>query len=231
MRYGLLLILILTIIRYNHQQFSTFDNYIKIEKNSDSVKSKDYISPECIQRDTITPLGTKIHYNYKDDKFQISCSSDKFKRTYDSLYTCNKDENSGVWDFVPKLKAETKNNLIFIYVSWTSSGGDPEPLEFNVIVLPKNDTDSAYEKEFFIGFEKGYLVYDDSKNNEIIYLLNVETKKLQTITLVPKQYLSRSPTLNIQEIKIVNNEFKIKYESLDKNDEIYTVNKTFKMKI
>ena len=202
-----------------------------LQTNIDSVKiDTTSLKTECTQRDTITGMGTKIHYIYLNGKFQISWGDNSYKRAYDSLYSCDYDKSTGLWDFVPKLYSETKNNLIFTNILWTSSGGNPAPLEFCAIVCPKNKVDSIFEKEFFIDSEGEYLIYGDPYN-ENIHLINIETKNNQTVLLDPKPYLSRSPTLSIQKTQIKGKSIYLEYEALDTNQEITTIKKTFKIVI
>lgn len=203
----------------------------KLKKESENIPlktNKSQLAKECIQKDTITDLGTSIKYIYSNGKYKISYSGKFYSKTYDSLYTCNYNKNDGLWDFVPKLHSETKSNLIFTNILWTSSGGNPEPLEYYAIVLPKSNSDKAYEKDFFISCMGNYLVYGDSKN-EKIHITNLETKKTQLINLIPKPDLSRSPTSSILDTKIEKNVFSVKYQSLNRNDEIITVEKEFKI--
>lgn len=202
-----------------------------LQTKIDSVKiDTNTLTIECIQRDTITSMGTKIHYLYRNGKFQISWGDNLYKRAYDSLYSCNYDKSTGLWDLVPKLYSETKNNIIFTNILWTSSGGNPAPLEYYAIVFPKNIKDSIFEKEFFINSIEEYLIYGDPES-ENIHLINVETKKSQTVLLKPKPYISRSPTLSIQKTEIKEKTLYIKYESLDKSDEIKSIERTFNIEI
>ncbi|MCX6351526.1 MAG: hypothetical protein NTX03_06665 [Bacteroidetes bacterium] len=197
----------------------------------DSVEAiQENMSPECIQRDTITPLGTKIHYKYKNGKFKISWGDSIYNRVSDSAYSCHYDSLTGVWDFVPKLHSETQNSLVFIQTSWTSSGGNPAPLAYDVIVLPKNNKDSIVEKEFFISCEKGYLLYGDPF--EKVYLQNLENKKIQLISLNPRPFSGRSPTMSIEKTKIDKGILFIKYESLNKQKtDAIKISKRFRIEI
>lgn len=185
---------------------------------------------ECIQRDTITGMGTRIHYINYNGKYQVSWGDNSYNRVYDSLYTCYHDDRTGLWDFVPKLNSETKNNLIFTNILWTSSGGNPAPLEFCAIICPKNVKDSIFEKEFFIDCKGDYLIHGDFEN-ENIHLINIETKKNQTFILNPKPYSSRSPTLAILKTVFKGKSIYIKYESVDKNDDTIIIERTFKIEI
>ena len=103
-----------------------------------------------------------------------------------------------------------------------------EAFELPVTLAKKKD--NPFQKEFFITCKDDYLVYGDAKN-ENIHIVNLETKKTQLINLKPKPDLSRSPTLSIQETKIEKKVFFIKYESVDINDEIIIVEKTFEIEI
>lgn len=199
--------------------------------NIDSLKTNNtHFSVECIQRDTITELGTKIHYINRNGKFQISWGDNTYNRIYDSLFYCDYDKNSGLWNFVPKLNNETRKNLIFTNILWTSSGANPAPIEFYAIVCPKNKMDSIFEKEFFINSQGDYLVYGDP-NNENINIINIETKKYQAILLRPEPYLSKSPTSSILKTEIKGETLYIKYEALDKNEETIIIEKKFTIEI
>jgi hypothetical protein len=201
------------------------------QSNIDSLKSNSASIPEaCIPGDTITGMGTKIHYAEHSRKLQITYGDDTFSRTLDSLYTCEYDTSSGLWDFIPKFHAETKNHLIFTNILWTSGGGNPAPLEFYAIIAPKNNTDSIFEKEFFIDCEGDYLLYGDEEN-ENIHLMNLETKRIQTLKLNPRPDFSRSPTLSILNTEINKRTLYIKYESTGQSDETKIIEKNFTIKI
>jgi hypothetical protein len=193
-------------------------------------KDTTVLSKECIQRDTITPLGTRIHYTYTKGKFQISWGDNSYKTFYDSLFPCFCDTFCGLWDLVPKFKFETKNNLVLVNTLETSSGCNSSPLDFSAFILPKNKKDSVFEKELFIDCEGDYLIYGDW-DNVTIHILNLETKNNQNIILTPNPDLSRSPTMSIKETKIKNNVFHIKYETLDKNENIKVVEKIIRLEI
>lgn len=183
---------------------------------------------ECLQHDTITSSGTKIHYKYRDNKFQIEWSDNNYKRAYDSLFSCDYDPATGLWDFVPKLKSETDNHLVLTNIIWTSSGGNPAPLEYGALILPKNGTDTAYRKDFCIDTKGNYLVYGDD-DNETVHIQNIETGKIQNILLVPKPALSRSPTLSIRKADINNGSLYIKYDADDKDNHLHIIEKRFKL--
>ncbi|MBI3232523.1 MAG: hypothetical protein HYZ42_00525, partial [Bacteroidetes bacterium] len=188
------------------------------QTNIDTVRTDtSTLITECIQKDTITDMGTTIHYIYRNGKHQISWGDKSYNRIYDSLYSCDYDNSTGLWDFVPKLNSETKNNLIFTNILWTTSGSNPAPLEYYAIICPKNSKDTIFEKDFFIDKEADYLVYGDP-DNENVHIVNMETKRSQTIILIPKPYISRSPTLSIQKTEIKGKTFYIEYGSLDKSD-------------
>jgi len=191
-------------------------------RNSDTV--------HCIQRDTVTLLGTKIGYLQIEDSFSITWGDDSYQRVYDSLYSCEYDKNTGVWDFVPKFNSETKNNIVLTNTMWTSSGANPAPLEFLAIILPKNKKDSPLEIEFFIAKENDYVVYGDAENPQI-HLINLETKQIQDITLKPEPALSRSPTLAIVDTKLQKRSLYIKYQIVDKNGDLKNVRKKIKIEI
>lgn len=199
--------------------------------NSGSVKfDTSSLTTECIQRDTVTEMGTKIYYLYLNGKFQISWGDNTYNRIYDSLYTCYYDKSTGLWDFVPKIFSETKNYLVFTNVLWTSSGGNPAPLEYYAIVCPKNIIDNVFERDFFIDSSGEYLIYGDHKN-ENLHLLNIETKKCQTVFLKPRPEQSRSPTISILKTEIKGKSFFVIYKSLDKNDEVINIERKFNIEI
>lgn len=176
----------------------------------DSTISTTVLAKECVQKDTTTQLGTQIHYIYQNGKFQISWGDKTYKRTYDSSFTCYVDSLTGIWNLVPKYYAETQNHLVFRSILWTSGGANPAPLEYAAIIFPKNLNDSICEKEFLIDKIEGYLIYGDPLDG--IQVLNIDTKKIQTIFLRPLPIVSRAPTSSIIDIKINKNKIWIKYE-------------------
>jgi hypothetical protein len=216
--------------------FLLFCSCVKADRKQDIPKDElketaaIKIDSQCVQKDIITPLGTKICYLNQDGKFKVSWENADYKRVYDSVYSCYYDKETGYWDFVPKFNSETKNTLVLTKVLYTSSGANPAPLEYSVLVLPKNKTDLPFERDFFITQEKDYLVYGDGKSNAI-HLLNLETGKSQDEILYPSPVLSRSPTMSIHETKINKNSLFIKYESIDENDDIKIIAVEIKLKI
>jgi hypothetical protein len=114
----------------------------------------------------------------------------------------------------------------------TSSGGNPMPIAFDVIVLPKNKKDSISTIPFFINVQSNYIIYADETKLGLIHILNIETRKNQMIALKPIQWESRGiPGMSIEETKIANNTFYIKYQTLDSRDSIISIQKSFKLKI
>jgi hypothetical protein len=202
---------------------------ISVRPDSDKIDST-VLTTECIQRDTITQMGTRIHYFYAKGKFTFTWGDTSYSRVYDSSYSCSYDKSIGLWDFVPKLKFETKSTLVLTNILETSSGGNPAPLDFYAIVLPKNKEDTAFEKELFIACEGEYLIYGDW-HNDTVHILNLETKKSQNIILTPIPDISRSPTMSIKNIKISGSFFFIEYEALGKNDNLKIVSKKFELTI
>ncbi|HTF81458.1 MAG TPA: hypothetical protein VL947_07030 [Cytophagales bacterium] len=174
-------------------------------------------------------MGTKVRYQYRNNKFQISWGDASYSRVYDSLYACDYKDNV-LYDFVPKYNSETKNHLVFTNILWTSSGSNLAPIELYAIIFPKNIDGNILEKEFFIKSEGDYLIYGDPEPINI-HLMNVETQKHQTIELTPKLGLSRSPTSSILMTQIKEKMFYIKYESFDKSDNTKIIERIYKIKI
>ncbi len=238
MRNIAILILLLFIFACQSSQKNKVDTKNKeiVELDSiqtDSISTKNEIAKECIQKDTITAMGTSIKYSTENGYFRITWSDSSYSRSLDSLYNCFFDEGTGTWDFVPKYIHETKNTVVLQNILFTSSGGNPAPLEYYVIVLPKNEKDTTSEIELFIMTEGNYLVYGNAYMEDI-RILNLETKEEQIIKLSPKILQIRSPTMAIQKTKIAKNTFYIEYEALKKVGEDYKeiiVKKSFKIKI
>ncbi len=212
--------------------------YRRVDEKGTIAPRIDSISPvyppwsdACIQTDTVTQMGTAIHYLYRNGRFQISWGDSSYYRIYDSLYECAYDSGgSGLWDFVPKYYSETRNYLIFTNILEFSSGGNPAPLDYYAIVCPKNETDSIFELDLFVGCEGDYLVYGDW-DNEYLHVLNVETKNRQTFLLKPAPWVSRSPTMEIQRAKVRGKLLHVTYEALDENEASIIVRRTFKIEI
>ncbi len=177
--------------------------------------------PECVPRDTVTPSGIEIHYLYDNESYQISWGNAGFRRTYDSVYTCTRDTYGGIWDFIPKLESETPNRLIFKNVLSTSGGANPAPIEFTAILLPKNATDPALEVPFYIDCLGNYLLYAEPYTTETLYLMNVETKKIQEIILDPPAAVGRTIAFALQHIRIKNGQLRFEYEALREDHEVY----------
>lgn len=181
---------------------------------------------ECRQRDTTTPRGTRIQYAPGPDGFRIVWGDRSYRRTSDSAYTCFLDSATGVWDFVPKLHAETKAKLVFTHTLWTSSGGNPAPLEEEAILFPKNARDSLVEIPFFIDVQRGYLVAGDP-HTELLHLLHLETSQVRTFTLDPKPAPQRSPTMPIRKVRVAKGKLTVQYLSLDGEENEVPVSRAF----
>lgn len=220
-------VIILFILFYSCNKIENKQNAPKSDLvETDTIK----FDTECVQKDIITPLGTKIWYLRQNDKFKITWGDNNNKRVYDSLYSCDYDKETGLWDFVPKFNSETKNNLVLTNTLYTSSGANPAPLEYLAIILPKNKKDLPYEIEYFITKEKDYLVYGDDESNTI-HLINLETKKSQNEILYPPPAISRSPTMSIQETKFDKNSLFLKYEGVDENGDVKIIKTKIKLEI
>jgi hypothetical protein len=185
----------------------------------------------CIQKDTITTLGTIIRYNKVDDGFKISYQDGSFLRTLDDEYTCTIDE-FGMWDEIPKFENETKNYFTLKYVFSTSSGGNPAPIDFSVLIIPKHSFEKILVKDCFIEMKENYVVYLDEENNSKIKILNLESKKNQTIKLRSNPAPIKGITLFIRNVDIKKNKLTISYETLNKKlEEIILVTEEYKLKI
>lgn len=134
---------IISLFFFNCEHKHSQQNLSSFEIN---ISETDTLCAECQQKDTITPMGVKIHYKLKNGVFKIICSNKSFNRELDSSYTCAKNEN-GVWDFVPKLKHETKNYLVFKNIFCTSGGANPMPLAYSAIVVSKQSKGVIKEYE------------------------------------------------------------------------------------
>lgn len=212
--------------------------YRRVDEKSAIAPRIDSISPvyppwsdACIQTDTVTQMGTAIHYLYSNGKFQISWGDSSYYRIYDSLYECAYDSGgSGLWDFVPKYYSETRDYLIFTNILECSGLANPAPLDYYAIVCPKNETDSIFERDLFVGCDGDYLVYGDW-DNEYLHVLNVETKSRQTFLLKPAPWVSRSPTMEIQRAKVRGKVLHVTYEALDEDEAFIIVRRTFRIEI
>lgn len=184
------------------------------------------MAKECIQRDTLTASGTRIHYEFDGEGFRIVWGDRSYTRASDSTYSCDFDPQTGLWDFVPKFHSETKNHLVFTNILWTSSGGNPAPLEEEAIVLPKNLQDSIAHEPFFIDAQGDYLVYGDP-NNGSIHISNLETNQNRTFPLSPEPALLRSPTMPIRKTRIAKGELYVQYLSIDRDENEVIVRRIF----
>ena len=206
-------------------------------KNAGDVNTgNDSLLPaSCIPANFTTRLGTKVMYTRVGNEVKLSWGNNTYTRSHDSLFTCADYTGSGRWDFIPKYDAETKNHLIFTNVLSTSSGGNPAPIDFSVLVLPKNTVDSIYQKDMYIKSHKNYIIYvsDSESFVESLDILNVETKKKQVCTLSPQSVIfARSPTFVIQSTVIKNKMLHVEYETYDENlDSIIIVKNKFRLTI
>jgi hypothetical protein len=190
------------------------------------------IITECIPHDTTTASGLKIHYLNNNGSYQITWGSESFMRTYDSLYSCEKDDWGNIWDEIPRLEAETPNYIVFKNVLTHSGGGNPEPIEFYAIVLPKNPVDTNYEKEFYIKTIGNYMIYSEPFSFETLVILNLETKKNQKIILEPSAFEGyRTLAWCIKKMQIEQGKFYIDYKALNKNHDSYIEKKEFDLNL
>ncbi|WP_375561608.1 hypothetical protein ACE193_03405 [Bernardetia sp. OM2101] len=239
MKYTIIIISVLAIFSCKgNQQDKIKDNNNKIVKvdstKTDSIPSKKELAEQCIQKDTVTPMGTIIKYSYEieNEGFRIIWSGNSYERSSDSLYYCNFYEQMGTWDFVPKYIHETKNTIVLRNIFYTSGGGHPAPIAYTTLVLPKNDTSSIIEKYELLMTKDDYLVY--ATDLDSVFILNLETNKEQTILLQPRPLYIRSPSMSIQKYKIENKVLKIEYDAIKKVGETYEeirVKKSFKIEI
>jgi len=195
---------------------------LAISKNSED---------KCFQKDTITTLGTIIKYKKDDNVFKISYQDGLFQRTLDEDFECRIDE-FGVWDDVPKFENETLNYFVLKYVFSTSSGANPTPIDFSVLIIPKHSFEKVLVKDCFIKMKGNYVVYLDEENNSKIKVLNLESKKNQTIKLRSNPAPIKGITLFIREVIITEHKLTISYETLnEKMEDIVLVTEEYKLKI
>ncbi len=166
----------------------------------------------CQPRDTITALNTSVCYVAQAKGFKISWGDGQYRRLYDSLYTCEDSDTIGLWNDIPSYYAETPNTLVFVCPFARSSGGNPIPINFYALVLPKNQQDSVYTRENFLRAKGNYLVYCQNEfEPEKLVVQNLETKRTQRITLRPKPLLFRVAGLSINDVKIANGIIRVVY--------------------
>ncbi len=200
-------------------------------ESSAQVSKDDSLGQEmCRQKDTITPLGTMIKYISFKGGYKIAWGDRNYQRIFDTLYTCEYIPLSGLWDDVPKYYSETKNYLVFNNVLCTSSGGNPAPLEYYVIVFPKNVKDAVFEEDYFINCIGNYLIFGDDYK-DIIHVRNLETGQQQTLELKPKSMFIRTPTLAIDSTFIEGDFLNIKYETWSAGDSALAITRSFRIEI
>ena len=196
-----------------------------------NVSDTKNIENKCIQKDTVTALGTIIKYHKVDEGFKISYQDGSFQRTLDDEFTCRTDE-FGVWDDVPKFENETINYFILKYVFSTSSGGNPAPIDFSILIIPKHSLEKILVKDCFIDMKENYVIYLDEENNSKIKILNLESKKEQTIKLRSNPAPIKGITLFIRKVNINKNKLIISYETLNKKiEDSILVTEEYKLKI
>lgn len=202
----------------------------KEEKQAGVVDS--LLPSDCIPANFTTPMGTKVVYTKVDHAVKLSWGNDTYIRSHDSLFTCELDEYGNRWDWIPKYVAETKNYLIFENVLSTSSGGNPSPIEFTAIILPKKATDLIYEKDLYIDKHEDYIIYLPGATADSLAIMNLETKKTQICRLLPAPVpFAKSPTFIITKTGISKQNLNVEYESLDKNDSVVIQKNKFKLKV
>ena len=206
----------------------------KIKDNSivaESVVADSLLPADCIPANFKTKSGTQVMYTILGDAVQLSWGDETYTHSYDSLFTCE-DSRYGRWDFIPKFLSETKNYLVFEELLSTSGGANPAPIDFSVIVFPKNMNDSVYEKELFIDKHDDYLVYIACWTADSLAVLNIESKKTQICRLSPDPLpFAKSPTFIIKRTTIKNKIFDVEYEGLDEKDSVVVRKNKFKLTI
>jgi len=206
----------------------------KFKDNSivtESVVADSLLPADCIPSNFKTKSGTQVMYTRVGDAVQLSWGDETYTRSYDSLFTCE-DSQFGRWDFIPKFLSETKHSLVFKNVLSTSSGGNPAPIDFSVIVFPKNMKDSVYEKELYIDKHDDYLVYIAGWTADSLAVLNIESKKTQICRLSPDPLpFAKSPTFIIKKTKVTDKMFFVEYEGLDEKDSVVVRKNKFKLNI
>lgn len=186
---------------------------------------------KCFQKDTITTLGTIIKYKKDDNVFKISYQDGLFKRTLDEDFECRIDE-FGLWDDVPKFENETLNYFVLKYVFSTSSGANPAPIDFSVLIIPKHSFDIVLVKDCFIKMKGNYIVYLDEENSSKIKILNLESKKKQTIKLRSNPAPIKGISLFIRKVILTEHKLTISYETInEKIEDIVLVTEEYKLKI
>ncbi|MFK7773811.1 MAG: hypothetical protein AB8F94_16795 [Saprospiraceae bacterium] len=190
----------------------------KVEQNnSENVVEEKKENPtssfvECDLRDT-TIKGKNWEYNFKkvdEFEYEISWGNDDLKKIYPEKFWCSFKEIIGVCDFTPKFEIATENHLVLKVATSTPSAGNCSPIEYKIICLPLSEKEDPFEVKYFLKAEKKYVVYSNSIDS--IFVMNLNTKRNQSIPLIPKPYfIFKTIDYSMDSIQIIGKELYFEY--------------------
>lgn len=165
---------------------------------------------ECIHRDTLTPMGTRIRYLQDGDNFRLAWGDGSYQRVHDSTFTCFYDPGTGTWDFVPDLVSETAHYLVLENTLYTSSGGNPMPIAFYAVICPKDADSPILERDFLLGWEGDFVWFGDPDPARL-HLVDLERGEEREILLSPAPPRGRTPGVGILDSWMEGGELVVRY--------------------
>ena len=114
----------------------------------------------------------------------------------------------------------------------TSSGANPAPIDFSILIIPKHSFEKVLVIDCFIKMIGNYIIYLDEENNSKINILDLESKKKQTIKLHSEPAPIKGATLFVRKVELNKNKLIVSYETLNKKmEDIVLVTEEYKLKI
>ena len=192
--------------------------------------TKEVITLECEYNDTIIAIDDFQYelrkVNTRD--YEIYWGNINEKRKYSKSFECWKTSDD-ICDFTPKVDTITEDGVILRVMTETPSTGNCSPIEYKMIYLPRDKTQTPFEIEYYLKFENNYIVYSNSYDT--ISVMNLKTKKNQSFELNPKPYFEFKTIDNsLDSIHVVNKKLMFKYLIGNHEDYGYT-KREMKLKI
>jgi len=204
--------LILVVVSCQVKKENTNPKLQNIENVNSKTKYQDTVILDCNIKDTLKNFG-EFEYRLRKTgirEYKIMWGNIIQRRTYKSTFECWKTPDNDICDFTPKLERMTEEEVILRVTTSTPSTGNCSPIEYKMIYLPSNPKKEPFEIEYYLTTINNYVVYSNSYDT--IKVMNLRTKRVQSIALNPKPYFEfKTIDSSVDSVRIVDGKLFFKY--------------------
>ncbi|MBP6456947.1 MAG: hypothetical protein KA275_09505 [Chitinophagaceae bacterium] len=183
-----LLLMLLVITSCQLKRDNSLNNVLENVIIDSNTVSQDVEPLGCDLVDTLSIVGDFEYQLRKINQreYQINWGDKNYKRKYHETFGCWQSTDKEICDFTPKVDTMTDNEIILRVTTSTPSVSNCSPIEYKMIYLPNNKKEEPFEIEFYQKTIGRYVIFSNSLDT--ISVMNLETKKIQSMELNPKPY-------------------------------------------